>query len=242
MKLGPIGAACTLVLALFGLDVLQAGISKVGGEGPAFATIHIAKIALGLYLARCMCVCVGLQQLTAWKSSARALTLVVLLFPLVIFGDLLNLLVSEVRTLRIDCFPGRLSITEELRICLFGPIAEELMFTGFLLAVVRKKLGDLTAMALVAFLFSITHLPSGYELFLSRFVFMSASCVLFLKTSLLWPSIVMHVAVNTSLLSSGWIAELCESMHSVDLPLFVTPWSLALAVLLFLAWLSKERV
>lgn len=240
-NLGPLGAASSLVFLMLGLDICQLGISKIGGEAWAFGVTNILRVAVALYAARSLCIPMGVQILHDRKANVRALTLVGILFSLLLLGDLIRPFASVAQATSVNCFPNRVSLFEELRVVFIAPVAEELLFTGFLLAVSRTRFDDLIATAFVAFVFSLMHLPGSFDLFLTRFVFMSASCVLFLKTSVLWPSVLMHMAGNTSLLLLGRSGELCEEMRSIHLPMFLNSLSLAFAMLMFLGWLAKKK-
>ncbi|MEO8523367.1 MAG: CPBP family intramembrane glutamic endopeptidase [Caldimonas sp.] len=238
---GPISAACAVVLIALGLDIFQLGIAKVGGESLAFVVANTLKIVIAFYVARCLGVVVGVHERYDRNGSARALALVAILFPLLMLGDIVRLFVSVAETKSFDCFPLRRSGFEELRVAFVAPVAEELMFTGFLFATSRKLFHDLFATAFVALVFSLMHLPENFDLFLTRFVFMAGSCVLLMKTSVLWPSILLHMAGNVSLLLLARMDALCEELQSLYFPSFLNSPSLALAMLLFFAWLAKKR-
>jgi len=88
-----------------------------------------------------------------------------------------------------------------------GPVFEEIIFTGFLLNVIGKKWGIVTATLVVTFIFTLAHIPqqgTGMHLvpiFISGFSFV---CIRIVSGSLCY-SLIGHVLVNAFFLLPGWI-------------------------------------
>lgn len=80
--------------------------------------------------------------------------------------------------------------------CLAAPIAEEVVFRGFIYAGIRRSLGTGSAALLSGMAFATVHFPAGA----TQFVFLAALgltlAVLYERTRSLWPGIVLHVAHN----------------------------------------------
>ncbi len=103
-----------------------------------------------------------------------------------------------------------------VRSLVLSPLFEELLFTGFLFAVLRARIGASLSILVVASLFSLLHLPSGFDHFLSRLLYMSGSCLLVLKFGVIWPSVTYHILNNLALLLMGQASQLCEYLVSVQ--------------------------
>lgn len=112
------------------------------------------------------------------------------------------------------CISAHVDSTGFVRSVVLAPIYEELLFAGFLFAVLRSRIGASLSILLVASLFSVLHLPSGFDHFLSRLLYMSASCLLVLKFGVIWPSITYHVLNNLALLTMDQAKQLCEYLAS----------------------------
>ena len=89
-----------------------------------------------------------------------------------------------------------------LSLVILPPIAEEILFRGYIYLGLRRRLGPYTAGAITSLLFSIAHLEFGsgvglnYAAALDTFIL---SCVLVYiteKTKSLWPGMVLHATKN----------------------------------------------
>jgi membrane protease YdiL (CAAX protease family) len=104
-----------------------------------------------------------------------------------------------------------------------APIAEELLFTGFLYPVARKRRGVLVSTIMVAIVFTAVHLPPGASSAAIRFAHSVAACMLFEMSGTVLLPVIQHFLSNCipyalayllggepSLLwmSSGWLVGL----------------------------------
>ena len=164
-----------------------------------------------------------------------------MLLPIVIVAHVAAAYASVSQTTNFVCPTSPFSILEDIQVVFVGPTAEELMFTGFLLTLARRRFDGFVATAFVAVVFSVMHLPGDLDLFWARFVFMSASCVLFIQTDRLWPSILMHVLGNATLSTMGRTGAMCEVIQLIPVSPFVTSLGFALVTTSILAWLAKRK-
>ena len=79
-------------------------------------------------------------------------------------------------------------------ICILGPLTEETLFRGFLLATLVQPLGALRATVLASAIFALSHVNVG--VILPFFVSGLLLSWLYLKTRSIWPSFTAHAAQN----------------------------------------------
>ncbi|QDE40358.1 CPBP family intramembrane metalloprotease [Luteibacter pinisoli] len=91
---------------------------------------------------------------------------------------------------------------------LVGPLVEEVLFRGALLAVLRTRLGDGWGIAISAVIFGVIHLPDlgGVWYAVPNLILVGAFCAwLRVRTRSLWPGFVCHAA-NNSLATLAWFS------------------------------------
>ncbi len=88
---------------------------------------------------------------------------------------------------------------------LWGPLAEEVFFRGFVLSGLRSRFGNRGALLLSAGLFALFHIdPTVY---VPLFFFGIVLGWLYLHTRSIWPSVAVHVVHNTTILLAATLAE-----------------------------------
>jgi membrane protease YdiL (CAAX protease family) len=88
-----------------------------------------------------------------------------------------------------------------------GPVFEEVIFTGFLLNVIGKRWGIVTAILVVPFIFTLAHIPQqGFGIHLVPILISGFSfvCIRLVSGNLFY-SIISHLLINTFFLLPGWI-------------------------------------
>lgn len=75
-----------------------------------------------------------------------------------------------------------------------GPLAEEILFRGFLFGTLRKMIPVWGAILLTSALFAFVH--GQWNLAIDTFAMSVVACFLRVKSGSLWPSILLHVAKN----------------------------------------------
>lgn len=91
---------------------------------------------------------------------------------------------------------------------LVGPLVEEVLFRGALLAALRTRLGDGWGIAISAVIFGLIHLPdlAGMWYAVPNLILVGALCSwLRVRTRSLWPGFVCHAA-NNSLATLAWFS------------------------------------
>jgi membrane protease YdiL (CAAX protease family) len=91
---------------------------------------------------------------------------------------------------------------------LVGPLVEEVLFRGALLAVLRTRLGDGWGIAISAVVFGVIHLPDlgGVWYAVPNLILVGAFCAwLRVRTHSIWPGFVCHAA-NNSLATLAWFS------------------------------------
>ena len=94
-------------------------------------------------------------------------------------------------------------------VVLVGPLVEEALFRGALLATLRARFGDGWAIGISAILFGLVHLPDLAWLWYAvpNLVLIGLVCAwLRVRGGSIWPAFVAH-AVNNSLATLGWFAN-----------------------------------
>jgi membrane protease YdiL (CAAX protease family) len=92
-------------------------------------------------------------------------------------------------------------------VMIFGPIFEEIIFTGFLVNMVLKKYGLLSTIIVVPIIFTFAHIPQqglGMHL-LPIFCSGSAFVLIRLISGNLFYSVVCHMIINCIFLFPGWV-------------------------------------
>ncbi|QWT20837.1 CPBP family intramembrane metalloprotease [Bacillus sp. NP157] len=91
-------------------------------------------------------------------------------------------------------------------VVLVGPLVEEVLFRGALLALLRTRLGDNWGIALSAIVFGLIHLPdlAGLWYAIPNLILVGAFCAwLRVRAQSIWPAYVCHAA-NNSLATLAW--------------------------------------
>ncbi len=104
--------------------------------------------------------------------------------------------VPEVNTdIGVDWDSGQMALGLAITsIVIIGPLAEELMFRGYLLDAIRKMHGDRVAVIITAFLFGLIHLEP-YTIGMAAIGGLIYGYVR-IRTGSLWPSIIGHMLWN----------------------------------------------
>ena len=142
-----------------------------------------------------------------WENILYALAgygvyFVAYLFIVIIASHFSNLNVDQPQELGFDGAAGRQLVLVFASLVILPPIAEEIMFRGFLFSSLRQKLRLRYAVILTSLLFGIAHLQFGNGaplLWVAALDTFTLSCVLSVmreKSGSLWPSIYLHVLKN----------------------------------------------
>lgn len=93
---------------------------------------------------------------------------------------------------------GSASMTTEeiLHSVLAAPVSEEMLFTGFLFIALRARLALFTSACIVAVVFTLGHLPNHWVSFGIRFIYITASCLLFERFRSLPLNMTAHSLMN----------------------------------------------
>ncbi|WP_354699590.1 hypothetical protein DSM112329_05310 [Paraconexibacter sp. AEG42_29] len=119
-------------------------------------------------------------------------------------------------------------------VTIFAPIAEEILFRGYVFPALRNWKGTWPAVALTGLLFGLLHVASSPLYALAPLsVFGALLCLLYLRTRSLYPCIALHALNNCVAFGSapdvGWDWQ-------------ILPFAVAvMAVLTSLAWLVRQR-
>jgi len=89
-------------------------------------------------------------------------------------------------------------------IAILAPIAEELMFRGYLLKSIKKLHGDVVAVVASSILFGLAHFPDPYTIGIATIGGMLYGYVK-IRTGSLWPSIISHLIWNTIALAVTYL-------------------------------------
>ncbi len=89
-------------------------------------------------------------------------------------------------------------------IAILAPIAEELMFRGYLLESIKKLHGDVVAVVASSILFGLAHFPDPYTIGIATIGGMLYGYVK-IRTGSLWPSIISHLIWNTIALAVTYL-------------------------------------
>jgi len=81
-----------------------------------------------------------------------------------------------------------------LTLVVIAPIAEEVLFRGYLLGKLRKNVSLLVSIFVTSVLFAIVHL--SFNVGVDVFALSIVLCLLRVKTGSLWPSILLHMTKN----------------------------------------------
>jgi membrane protease YdiL (CAAX protease family) len=120
------------------------------------------------------------------------------------------------------------------------PAGEEIVYRGFLLHGLRRRLGDFLAVAIGSALFALTHfVPWGWPItpraFALHFGFGVAACAIRITTRSLWYPIVFHGVYNLMWTTYGWL----DVMPPEYVPLWYWARSIrALSVAAMVLWLG----
>lgn len=89
-----------------------------------------------------------------------------------------------------------------LLVGLWGPVAEEIFFRGFLLGGLRSRVGPWPAILISSGIFAVFHIAPG--LYVPTFVLGVAFGWVYLRTRSIWPSILAHGLHNTLAIVAVW--------------------------------------
>lgn len=95
-----------------------------------------------------------------------------------------------------DAINGSTIIPQIMTITVFGPIAEEALFRGYLYSALRTRLGCITAAILSAALFSLAHFHANPYTAFHHFMLGIFTVYLFQKTRSIVPGILLHSLWN----------------------------------------------
>jgi len=95
-----------------------------------------------------------------------------------------------------------------LLMLVLAPLAEEILFRGFIFGALLDRLRPLAAAALSALLFAGAHLAWEPQAFLSLFCLGLVSAYTYLLTRSLLPSIVLHVGYNAAILATALLLRM----------------------------------
>lgn len=116
------------------------------------------------------------------------------------FSSLIN--ITQEQKIGFNSASGRQLYYVFASLVILPPIAEEIMFRGYLFTSLRRKLRTRYAIILTSILFGIAHLQFGngapllWVAALDTFTLSVVLCVLREKTSSLWPGIFLHALKN----------------------------------------------
>lgn len=85
---------------------------------------------------------------------------------------------------------------EVIHSVMLAPVAEEILFTGFLYTVLRSRRGLVFATLTVAAIFTLAHLPDTLSSFSVRFAHAVCSCLLLERFKCLYLNVGMHSLAN----------------------------------------------
>lgn len=144
------------------------------------------------------------------SQSSVAATLAVLAPPILMLVPLIVLLDVAAMSLLVQLLPmsdGEArwlsygmtgSIGSWVLVCLIAPMIEEMFFRGILLRGMLKRYAKVDALVYSAFVFGFAHL-NVYQ-FVIAFSIGLFAAVLYCRTQSLWPGIVLHAGLNTSVM------------------------------------------
>ena len=81
-----------------------------------------------------------------------------------------------------------------ITLVIIAPVAEEILFRGYLLAKLRKHVPIWVAVLITSLLFAVVHL--SFNVGVDVFALSLVLCFLRIKTGSLWPSIILHMIKN----------------------------------------------
>lgn len=167
--------AIWLVLKL--VKSVRATVASIGLKRPALRDIGYALIGYAVYFAAYIVLILVASQFT-------------------------NLNTDQAQKIGFDNAPSNQLYLVFISLVVLPPIAEEIMFRGFLFTSLRRKFRLRFAIILTSILFGIAHLQfgSGAPLLwvagLDTFVLSCVLCMLREKTGSLWASITLHALKN----------------------------------------------
>lgn len=185
------------------------------------------------------------------KPSRRALTGLILgtLGAILIIG-LITACLWMIAPFRFE--PGDLTASEAfhtINTFFWSNVGEELVFRGYFLLILANRFGLRPALAIVALLFGLFHLPglSGFaalKMILTTAAFSYLLSAAFLKTGTLWTTVALHFFANVLLhkitgLSGG--SALFKPVFANGYPAFDPSALLMLVIPLTAAWLLFSR-
>jgi membrane protease YdiL (CAAX protease family) len=109
---------------------------------------------------------------------------------------------SPDNTTRVFELAGGSIVLAWLLVGLWGPVAEEIFFRGFLLGGLRGRIGRWPAILISSGVFSLFHIHPG--LYVPTFLVGVALGWVYLRTRSIWPSILAHALHNTVALVGAW--------------------------------------
>lgn len=147
------------------------------------------------------------------------------------------------RDVSTSCEPATVSGVALLRSVGVAPVLEELLFTGFLFGSLRHRMPVVVAIVLVAASFSLLHLPVTLSAFTTRCLVSTLCCSLFYRSRRLWVPVVLHLAINASLIAlDAQAPSVCQALLSTSTSALVPLHLLALGAgfALCARWLLTE--
>lgn len=101
-------------------------------------------------------------------------------------------------------FGGGLALTVVI-VGIWGPLAEEVFFRGFVIGGLRRRFGNRGALVLSAGLFALFHIDP--TIYVPIFFFGIVLGWLYLHTGSIWPSVAVHIVHNTTILLATALAD-----------------------------------
>lgn len=157
---------------------------------------HVTKAQIGLIKPRFRDI--------AYALTGYAIYFVCYFIIILIAGHFSHLLnVDQPQKLGFDGASGKQLYLVFISLVLLPPIAEEIMFRGFLFTSLRRKFKLRYAVILTSLLFGIAHLEFGngapllWVAALDTFTLSCVLCNLRERSNSLWPSIMLHALKNT---------------------------------------------